>query len=58
MGMVRVYEGIQDYEDELRRMTKRILDLVQENEALTRRLKALEAIRRPSGSSRSGNILQ
>lgn len=42
MGLVKVHGNEQDYRDELHRQSRRILDLVQENEQLRKRVKILE----------------
>ncbi len=41
MGMIEVHGNAQDYRDELHRQSKRILDLIQENEQLRATIKAL-----------------
>lgn len=49
--MLQVHLSVQDFEDELRRQTKRILILEEEKAVLQDRVKRLEA-RRPPGARR------
>ena len=51
MGMIHVHGNAQDLLDELRRQTKRILDLYEENQRLLHRLKALESLINKKGWS-------
>ncbi len=39
--MVKVHQDERDYRDELHRQSKRILDLIQENETLRKQVKIL-----------------